>query len=130
MMVESLHTVGLVVLDEDVYTYIIDGLDGTYRHFISTTQLVPITSFKQLYLVLLLEEDLYKRSTDSSDELATFYTARDDFNKDKSNKGHVPRDVARFLDAMTSKPMLVVMKTTIIKATLWTSLHLPVQQLP
>lgn len=57
--------VGLNINDEEVIGYDVDGLDDTYRSFLTHLQFNPATSFDELVCHLLQEENLLKCSESS-----------------------------------------------------------------
>lgn len=60
--VDALRAAGSSIEEEEIIDYVVDGLDESYRSFLTHLHFNPTTSFDELVSHLLQEEDLLKRT--------------------------------------------------------------------
>lgn len=60
--VDALCAAGSSIQDDEAIGYVVDGLDSSYRSFLTYLQFHPPASFGEIHNILLQEEDLMKHS--------------------------------------------------------------------
>lgn len=60
--IDALHAAGSTIGEEEIIGYVVDGLDDSYRSFLTHLNFNPTTSFDELVSHLLHEEDLLRRT--------------------------------------------------------------------
>lgn len=65
------------VTNEEVINYVVVGLDTSYRIFLTYQHFHPTSSFDELHICLMQEEDLIQHTQTSDANLVAFVTSRD-----------------------------------------------------
>lgn len=81
----AMATARTIILDEDLVTYVLDGLQPSYKSFQTALSMRPsLVSFEELHVLLLTEEDLIQRTQEPASPPKAFYKSKEK-GKNKSN---------------------------------------------
>lgn len=88
---DAIRAAGSSIEEEEIIGFVADGLDESYRSFLTHLHFSPATSFDELVSHLLQEEDLLKRTEPSSlaNPIAFFATQQHPLTE-ANNVNHVP----------------------------------------